>query len=313
MPKLPVRMYLKHGAFWYVERNKWTRLGKDYAEALRVYAGLISGTGEKMPALVDRYMGQVKIAPSTLKLYRIAADRISYAFEEFRPDQVRPLHIKQLMTKYANTPGMANQIRNVMVGAMQLAVDTGLCDTNPAREIKSLKTNRRDRYLTDTEITRIRAKASPTLAAMMDIAYFTGQRIGDVRTIRYADLGEDGIAFRQQKTKHKMIVAWSDELRAAVAAAKAIHQSVKGLTLFHTQQGKVFHYNTIRTLWSRACTAAGVEDAHFHDIRAKAATDAKAQGLNSQALLGHTSESSHLRYLRSKETPIAQPVKRRTS
>jgi len=306
-------MYLKNGSFWYVERNKWTKLGREYSDALRVYAGLMAGSGDKVPDLVDRYMGQVQIAASTLKLYTIAADRIRYAFVEFRPDQVRPMHVKQLMAKYAATPGMANQIRNVMVGAMQMAVDNGLADTNPAREIKSLKTNRRDRYLTDAEIRLIRAKASPTLAAMMDIAYFTGQRVGDVRTIRYADLGEEGIAFNQQKTKHRMIVAWSDQLRAAVASAKAIHQNVKGLTLFHTRQGKVFHYNTIRTLWNRATLAAGVVDAHFHDIRAKAATDAKAQGLNSQALLGHTSESSHLRYLRSKETPIAIPVRMKKS
>jgi hypothetical protein len=45
--------------------------------------------------------------------------------------------------------------------------------------------------------------------------------------------------------------------------------------------------------------------ADIHDIRAKAATDARAQGLDSKSLLGHASESAHLRYLRGKETPVA--------
>ena len=83
--------------------------------------------------------------------------------------------------------------------------------------------------------------------------------------------------------------------------------------LFHTRQGKPFSYWTIRTLWQRATTSAGVEDAHIHDIRAKAATDAKAQGLDSKSLLGHASESAHLRYLRGKETPVAEPVRIRKS
>ncbi len=67
------------------------------------------------------------------------------------------------------------------------------------------------------------------------------------------------------------------------------------------------------SLWLRATTSAGIEDAHIHDIRAKAATDAKAQGLDSKSLLGHASESAHLRYLRGKETPVAEPVRIRKS
>ncbi len=99
------------------------------------------------------------------------------------------------------------------------------------------------------------------------------------------------------------------DLRDAIGQARALNRSVKGFHLFHTRQGKPFSYWTIRTLWGRATAAAGVEDAHIHDIRAKAATDAKAQGIDSKALLGHTTETSHNRYLRSKEIPTVRPLK----
>ena len=104
-------------------------------------------------------------------------------------------------------------------------------------------------------------------------------------------------------------IAETDDLKAAVDTAKALHKCLRGLTLFHTRQGKPFADWTIRTLWSRATEAAGIADAHIHDIRAKSATDAKAQGIDSRALLGHTTEGAHNRYLRSKEVPTVRPVK----
>src|SRR6266853_2263407 len=45
-------------------------------------------------------------------------------------------------------------------------------------------------------------------------------------------------------------------------------------------------------------------DAHIHDLRAMAITAAKAQGLDAQALAGHTSPAMTRRYLRSKEVPV---------
>ena len=102
-------------------------------------------------------------------------------------------------------------------------------------------------------------------------------------------------------------------LAEVIATAKTLHQSVKGFTLFHKRDGKPIPYGTLYHQWSNACRGAKVEDAHFHDIRAAAATDAKAQGLDSKTLLGHTTESSHNRYLRSKETKVATPNRARKS
>jgi integrase len=83
---------------------------------------------------------------------------------------------------------------------------------------------------------------------------------------------------------------------------------VRGLTLFHKRDGSPLSYTTMYGHWRKACQAAGVEGANFHDIRAAAATDARAAGGDSQTLLGHTTESSHRRYLRSKVVPVAQPL-----
>lgn len=304
-------MHLKHGRYYYVHRNKWRPLSKDYQEALVEYARLIAPEVGGLDGLVNRVMEDIRetLAPNTYKNYRLYGEIIKRTFVEFSPEQVKPKHIAELLDHYQAQPSTANALRNVLKVIFNKAVRWGITDTNPVQFVPPFKVGKRDRYVTEAEFAAIRNKASPTLKAIMDICYLTGQRIGDVLKIMYADIDDTGIFFKQQKTGNRLKVAMTPDLAAALANARALHQSVKGLTLFHTRQGKPFAYWTIRTLWSRATEAAGVEDVHIHDIRAKAATDAKAQGLDSKTLLGHSSEAAHQRYLRGKEIPVAEPVK----
>jgi integrase len=308
-------MHLKHGAYYYVYQNKWTRLSKDYSEALRIYAGLIAPNSNRMPDLIDRFLSLRQLSdkplkPKTYATYCVVAKRLKTAFEAFSPDQVKPSHLYQLITAKQITTGMASHYRSVMIGAMQLGVEEGLIDKNPIKEVKNFVSRSRDRYLTDGEYMAIRDKATPTLKALMDICYLTGQRIGDILSLKLTQLTEDGVVFQQQKTGTRLCIAWNSDLRIAVTIAKALHQCVRGMTLFHTRQGTPFKYSTIRTLWDRAVKASGVKDAHLHDLRAKAATDAKRQGVDSQAMLGHKSEAVHLRYIRDKETPIVEGIRK---
>lgn len=310
--QLPKRMYLKHGRYYLVRDNKWHSLSRDYHEALAEYARLMSQPSDDgMAAVIDRALLEIAedVGPKTLRCYRSLAAKLKKSFVEFTPDQVKALHVAQLLDHYGKQPATANALRNVLIRVFDRAILWGLVESNPARAIRPAKEKKRDRYLTDAEFSAIRAKATPTLQCLMDVLYLTGQRIGDILALPLKDTSEDGIYFKQQKTGNRLTVAMTPDLADAVKKAKELHQCVRGLTLFHTRQGKPFSYNTVRTLWDRACSYAGIEDAHIHDIRAKSATDAKAQGQDSKALLGHASESAHARYLRSKEIPVAQPVR----
>lgn len=316
MPRtLPARLHFKHGRYYYVHRNKWTPLSKDFHVALTEYAKLMAPLQGGMVDLISKWLTviQPSVATSTYKTYVVAAEKLKTALVEFGPCDVKPKHVASLLEHHKSTPAMANTMRNVLKQVFARAVIAGDCDINPVQFVAPNKTAKRDRYLTDAEFDAIRNHASPTLRVMMDICYLTGQRIGDVLAIRYADITDAGIYFKQKKTHNRVMVAMTPDVTNAIAAARALHDNVRGMTLFHTRGGKPFSYWTIRTLWGRATLAAGIADAHIHDMRAKAATDAKSQGLDSRTLLGHTTESSHARYLRSKEIPTAQPVKLRQS
>lgn len=312
---LPRWMHEKHGAYYLVRSNKWHRLGKVLHDALVEYARLTAGPNKaELSKLVTDTLADLKadgLAESTLKNYGIAAKKVLNAFAEFTPQQVKPHHVAVFLDSMKATPSAANHCHALLRNMFKRAVRWGIVEADPTRDIEQFKTTARDRYITAAEHAAIRQHATPTLQCLMDLAYITGQRIGDCRHIKYVDISDAGIFIKQKKTKAKVLIEMTPDLLEVVSRARSLHTSVKGMTLFHTRKGTPIPYATLYHQWQSACAAAKVEDANFHDIRAAAATDSKAAGRDSKTLLGHTTESSHNRYLRSKETPVATPNKRR--
>lgn len=305
---LPPCVYHKHGAFWLVKRGKWERLGDALPEALAEYARRTQSYPKgSMPELIDRVLAHVsaKLKPSTRSQYRVAGAKLKKYLAESSPEQVKQKHVAAIKVHMAETPNMANRILSVLRIVFQYAVEWQLCDSNPCVDIKRHEEAKRNRYITDAEYGAIYAAAPPRLQIIMDLLYLTGQRIGDVLRIRYADIGQDGIAFTQEKTNARLVVGWSPDLRAVIERAHTLHGNLRALTLLHNRRGKVPDYSTTKVQWDKACKKAGVADAHIHDLRAKSLTDAKQQGFNAQTLAGHTNEAMTARYIRLREIPQA--------
>jgi integrase len=305
---LPACVYLKHGAYWYVQKGRWTRLGADLQTALAEYARLRERPKGGMVALIDDALAHMKpkLAKSTIEQYEVAAKKLREILAEFAPEQVKPKHVAAIKVALRDHPNMANRCLSVLRSVFALAVEWQLVESNPCVGIKRHVEAKRDRYITDEELAAIRAAGSPRFQCMVDLLYLTGQRVSDVLAIRLADLTAEGIRFKQGKTGAKLLVAWTPELRAVVERTKGLGGNIRALTLFYTRRGGVPAYTTVRDQWDAACKAAGVEGAHIHDIRAKSLTDAKRQGLNPTALAGHTSAAMTERYIRARETPVVQ-------
>lgn len=303
---LPPCVYHKHGAFWLVKRGKWEKLAATLPDALAEYARRVqTHSSGSMPELIDRVLAHhsPKLATSTQSQYHIAGEKLKKFMADFTPEQVKSKHVAAIKLHLAETPNMANRVLSVLRIVFQYAVEWQLCESNPCVGIKRHDEAKRTRYITDEEYAAIYAAAPPRLQIIMDMLYLTGQRIGDVLHIRYADIGQDGITFMQQKTGASLLVRWSPDLRATVERARNLHGNLRALTLLHNRRGKTPDYSTTKIQWNRACEKAGVTDAHIHDLRAKSLTHAKQQGFNPQTLAGHTSEAMTDRYIRLRETP----------
>jgi integrase len=144
----------------------------------------------------------------------------------------------------------------------------------------------------------------------MDLAYPTAQRIGGLIEITLSDINEKGIAFRQNKTGKKLLVKMTPELNKAIERIHQLPHKIGSLVLFHTQKGRSYTYAGVSVMFRRAVKASGVKDFHFHDLRAKALTDAKKAGLDSQKLAGHATEKMTAHYIKRREIEEATPLPR---
>lgn len=318
---LPRCVYHHHGAYWLVKGGKWTRLGEDLTEALARHAELIStatATAAPPDQGVDLIAEWLKVhsrnlAPSTLEQYETAIVHVRDYFKAIGLggwDQVESHHIARFKVSMADKPNMGNRCLSVLRQVFAWGLEQGHLKSNPAIGIRRHAETKRGRLIGLDEYHAIYAKAGDRLQVIMDLCVRTGQRIGDVLTIRREQVREDGLAFVQKKTGAKLVVPWTPELRAVVDRAKGLRGAMFTQFLLVGRglgrgRGKAPDYRSVADQWRRACEAAGVTDAHLHDLRAMAATAARRQGLNATALLGHTSAAMTARYLRDKEETLA--------
>lgn len=304
---LPRNVYRRHSAYYYVKAGKWTRLGADLHEALARYAALYDRPQGGMSDLIDTALATIlpNVSANTARQYRAAGRKLADMLAEFTPEQVRPKDVAAIKVGLASTPNMANRCLSVLRQVMHYAVEHQLIDSNPAIGIKRHTEAKRTRLVTLAEYRAIHDKAGPRLRAIMALLLLTGQRVGDVLAIKRADLTDDGIRFRQQKTDVPLVVKWTPELREAVEQAKSLHPFAS-LTLFRNRMGKAPDYRTVRDQWDEACRAAGVRDARLHDLRAMSLTAARAQGKDATALAGHSSAAMTARYLRDRAGMVVE-------
>ena len=233
--------------------------------------------------------------------YELAAKYLKDAFRDFEPRQVLPRHVASVKVDLSNTPNQANRVVSFLRQVFVYALEWGEVDSNPCIGIRRHSERKRSRYITDEEYDAIYAHAPERLQVIMDLLYLTGQRVNDVLSIQWADVGEAGITFQPSKTKAstgaRVLVKTSPGLAAALKRCTGRRYLIEG------RWGSKVDYRSVVEQWRAACEKAGIPDAQLRDLRAKSLTDAKAQGLDPTALAAHHSAAMTARYIRRRETP----------
>jgi len=304
------RMYCKSGSYYRVSQNKWRKLGRDYYHALREYARLEANTegwGRLVELAYEEYYRRTKpLAKGTMAQYEGIRARIIHGFSDFEPHEITGRDVTAFLWQYRDTPNIANRSLSVLRHIFDVGMKTGACEHNPAHGVKRLDELKRERVLTDAEYAAIHAKANPVIKVVMDLCYLTGQRIGDILSLRRDQVTDDGILFKQQKTGARLVVQMTPDLAETIAAAKRLRKVASAYLLHPKGKGTPYSYWAIRDAYGRAAAAAGVEDTGLHDLRAKSLTDLKRAGGNPTALAGHRLESTTLRYLRGLDAPVVE-------
>lgn len=327
---LPKRVQIKHGAYYYVTaqgaKRIWTRLSavRDGMPAMYMALAELNRKeilDDRMPALITDWLTDVatKHTPKTQENDAYQCRNISDAFVEFRASQIRPPDVVEFLQQYRDMPRTYNAHRAILRDLMRYAEQRGMREpgSNPVDSIKTIPMAKRNRYITDSELRRIKVAAvygedgKPTrsglmICALIDLAYLTGQRIGDLITLKWSQVGRDGILFNPSKvsksTGAKVFIEMTPHLAALVARLKVLKRADITANVITRQNGQPFKYTGAFTAWKRAVKRAGVAPCHFHDIRAKAITDVDAiRGIGeAQRMGGHSTQAQTKDYIHHK-------------
>ena len=312
---LPRRVYEKHGAYHFVDRNnKWHRLAKNYADAMVEYGKILQADTRitTMGHVFDRYQREVlpTKAPATRKTNLRELGMLRKAFGHMRPDDITPKDIYAYMDA-RKAPVRARREKALLSHVFGWAIQWGEASDNPCRHVRSRHTEKpRDRYVSDAEFAAVYDIAPEVIQLAMLLALITGLRQADILNLKFSDFTENGLELRTQKTGKRMIYDWTPELRSIVERAKRLREKVKGMYLLVGRKGQPYTGDGFRAMWQRVQRKALDEELigerfTFHDLRAKASSDS-----GDDKLLGHASASTLRRHYKRRPLHVT-PIKPR--
>lgn len=179
-----------------------------------------------------------------------------------------------------------SRTRSMVTQVLRYAIQTGRSDVAVAN--RTIKT---------------RIASGLMLAMLLEMAYLSGQRVGDLLSMEWREVQRDGILFQPSKvansTGAKVLIQWTPRLRALVDRL----QSQNRLNLrwvFTNKNGQKLTYSAIYNQWAKAVERAGIRDVHFHDLKGKALTDVDEERgiIDAQGMGGHSTQSQTADYIR---------------
>lgn len=315
LPKYVIRY---HGAYYYRgPATGWKRinLGRDFAEAMAKFGSLYRETGmTSMGDVFDKYaqtiVPQKAEATQASNTFELANAR--KVFGTMLPTDVEPVDVYAFRDAIAAKHGVvqANNHLALLKHVFVKAIEWGATKVHPARDVRKIPVQARTRDVSDEDFAIVYAVATETLQVAMDLVLLTGMSRGDVLDLTRAQCLEDGIHYTRRKTirkaPRKIIVTWTPELEAVIARAKKLKPEFRH-HIVATRSGKPFTPSGFSTLWQRTMVAAveaGLEERfHFHDLRAKSATDT-VDLMEASERLGHSSPEITKRVYRRKATRV---------
>jgi integrase len=170
-------------------------------------------------------------------------------------------------------------------------------------------TGGRKRYVEDDEVQAVRKVAHPILQDYIDLIYLTGQRPGTVAALKWSDCRDGCLHFRPRKTLKTtgvaIRVAIDDQIQAVLDHCRT--RDVVGLHVLVDPKGQPLkRHGWIRDRFDDARSATGA-DWWLVDLRAKNASDTENMDL-ARKRLGHSTEQTTRRYVRTRKGDVVPPV-----
>jgi len=278
-----------------------------------------------MAAICERFMDEyvpTHCKESTTNEYRRAVDLfIKPALGPHKITDIARPDIAKLHHDHRDKPYQANRTLGVLSVIFNQCEIWGLRPdgSNPCRHIKKYEEKKRERFLTEEELKRLwetldecerDGSESPSACNAYRLLILTGCRMGEIQTLKWEYIKEDGIYLPDSKTGAKKVYVGKEVFDLL---AKIKRQEDNPYVITGKLSGQ--HLTDLQRPWRRIRKKAKLEDLRIHDLRHSFASFGLAGGLSLAEigkLLGHSQVQTTARYAHLAET-IAENAADQTS
>ncbi len=204
--------------------------------------------------------------------------------------------------KTPRTPATCNRELGVLKRLLNKAVAWGMAPSNLARGVKPLPEPKgRTRFLSVEKARKLMECSAAHLRPIIMTALETGMRRGELIRLRWEDIDPKNrtIFIPHSKNGRSRYVPMSERLRAVLGR---MPRRLSTIYVF-TGKPKIGRpgqpFFDVRTSFESACTRAGIENFHFHDLRHTAASHMVMKGVDLKTvgdILGHKTAAITERY-----------------
>ncbi|CDG21015.1 Prophage lambda integrase [Xenorhabdus poinarii G6] len=262
-------------------------------------------------------LGDIK--PNTFKQKRKPVELMRQALAMKPLPSVDARDIASILDEYkiAGQPRMAQVVRSVLIDVFKEAQHAGEVPPgyNPALATKQPRrkiTRQRLKLEEWKQIFEIANSQHRYMGNAMLLAIVTGQRLGDISEMKFADIWDDHLHISQEKTGVKLAIplalrcnAINISLREVVAQCRDRVLSPYLIHYFHTtsqsRRGEKVTANTLTTNFKKARDKTDIDwgdgtPATFHEQRSLSERLYREQGINTKDLLGHKTQQQTDKY-----------------
>lgn len=270
-------------------------------------------------AFADRYMrehAEREKKPSTVYDDRAnLKNHLLPRFASHRLDSITRQDVAKLKSKLSDRPSSANRVLALLSHIYTMASAWGVVPDgmNPTRTISKFRENKRERFLSRDEFTRLGTALSqaeaegtetPYVVALFRLLTFTAARAGEIKTARWewVDFEAAELRLPDSKTGRKTIHLSAPALEVL---ANLPREEGNPHIICGAREGA--HLINHAKPWARIKKAAALEDVRPHDLRHSFASIAVSGGMSLPmigALLGHTQTQTTARYAHLASDPL---------
>ena len=208
-----------------------------------------------------------QLADSTKYNYGHDLGVISAAWGPLPVKALEPKHVLELRDKRRDTPAATNNLIACLSSLISWSIPRGWRSDNPCEHVRRLKGGEPYRAWPWTSITTFQNLAVPEMWWGAVLALYSGQRLGDVVTMKWSEIADGVMSVRQEKTETRVWVPIHRDLRTALGQVPR-----RAITVLSSESGTPWTKSGLQSQWRHQmeCIELLTGECHglvFHGLR----------------------------------------------